>query len=84
MAVTTDIKTPLGKYIIKNLYLNGKNQAWLAEQLGTNASYISLLCNKITCPKPATLLKISEVLNIEVEELYNAVAETTKYSSKQV
>lgn len=32
MAARTNNKTPLGRFILKTLYLKGKNQAWLAEQ----------------------------------------------------
>ena len=75
MATRLDTKTPLGKLILKNLYLKGKNQAWLAEQIQVKPNHISLLCCKIRCPKAETLLKISKTLGIELEDLYKAVAE---------
>ena len=44
MATKLDNKTPLGKLILKNLYLKGKNQEWLAEQIDLNPNHISVLC----------------------------------------
>lgn len=82
MAVRTDNKTPLGKLILKKLYLNGKNQAWLAKQIGVNPSHISVLCSKIKNPKVETLKKLSKVLNIELEDLYRAVTETAEITEK--
>lgn len=78
MATRTDNKTPLGKLILKNLYLKGKNQAWLAEQIHVNPNHVSVLCTKIKCPKIDTLLKISLVLDIDMSELYQAIAETVE------
>lgn len=78
MAVRTDNKTPLGKLILKNLYLNGKNQEWLAKQIGVSTSHISILCSKIQNPKIETLKKLSIALGIELVDLYKAVAETVE------
>lgn len=75
MATRLDNKTPLGKLILKNLYLKGKNQAWLAEQIHVNPNHISVLCTRIRCPKIDTLLKISNALGIEISELYQAISE---------
>lgn len=75
MPVVLDNKTPLGKLVLTNLYMNGKNLAWLAEQIDVDISHLSILCSKTKNPKVQTLLKISKVLNIEISELYNAVAE---------
>jgi plasmid maintenance system antidote protein VapI len=82
MATTLDNKTPLGKIILKNLYLKGKNQAWLAQQIHVKPSHICILCSRTTCPNAETLLKISKALDIDVRELYNAVAETVGNKSK--
>ncbi len=82
MATRTDNKTPLGKLILKSLYLRGKNQAWLAEQIGANPNHISVLCSKIRNPKVETLKKLSKALNIELEDLYKAVAETVEMIEK--
>lgn len=82
MATRLDNKTPLGKLILKNLYLKGKNQAWLAEQIQVKPNHICLLCSKIICPKVETLLKISKTLDIELEDLYKAVAEAVEITKK--
>lgn len=78
MSTTSDNKTPLGKVILKNLYLQGKNQAWLAEQIGVSKNHISIICSKIKSPKVETLLKISKALDIDVNELLKAVSENSK------
>lgn len=82
MATRLDNKTPLGKLILKNLYLKGKNQAWLAEQIQVKPNHICLLCSRIICPKAETLLKISETLDIKLEDLYRAVAEIVETTEK--
>lgn len=82
LATRTDNKTPLGKLILKKLYLKGKNQAWLAEQIGANPNHISILCSRIKNPKVETLKKLSKALDIELEDLYRAVAETVETTEK--
>ncbi|MCX4378250.1 MAG: helix-turn-helix transcriptional regulator [Lachnospiraceae bacterium] len=82
MAAQTDGKTPLGKLILKNLYLKGKNQAWLAKQISVSENHISIICSKTKSPKIETLLKISRVLNINADELLEAVSENLKTSIK--
>lgn len=82
MATILDNKTPLCKIILKNLYLKGKNQAWLAEEIGVNPNHISILCSKIKNPKVETLKKLSKALDIELEDLYKAVAETVEITEK--
>lgn len=82
LATRTDNKTPLGKLILKRLYLKGKNQAWLAEQIGANPNHISVLCSRIKNPKVETLKKLSKALDIELEDLYRAVAETVEITEK--
>lgn len=82
MATILDNKTPLGKIILKNLYLKGKNQAWLAEEIGVNPNHISILCSKIKNPKVETLKKLSKALDIELKDLYKAVAETVEITEK--
>lgn len=82
MATRTNNKTPLGKLILKSLYLKGKNQAWLAEEMGVNPNHISILCSKIKNPKVETLKKLSKALDIELKDLYNAVAETVEITEK--
>lgn len=75
MATRTDNKTPLGKLILKNLYLKGKNQVWLAEQIGVKPNHICVLCSKTKNPKFETMKKLSKALDIELEDLYKAVVE---------
>lgn len=75
MATNLDNKSPLGRLVLTKLYLKGKNQAWLAEQMGVNISYISIFCSKIKNPNVKTLVKVSKILDIEISELYQAVAE---------
>lgn len=79
MATQLDNKTALGKLILTTLYLKGKNQAWLAEQMNVSISHISVICSKTKNPKFETLSKISKVLDIEISELYQAV--TTNFDS---
>lgn len=78
MATQTDNKTPLGKLILKRLYLKGKNQAWLAKQIGVNENHISIMCSKIKSPKIETLLKISKALDINADELFEAISENLR------
>lgn len=75
MASRLENKSPLGKLILTKLYLMGENQAWLAEQMNVNISHISVICSKTKNPKFKTLSKISKILDIELTELYQAVAE---------
>lgn len=82
MAICTDNKTPLGKMILTKLYLMGKNQAWLATQIGVTPNHISILCSKIKNPKVETLKKLSKALDIELTELYKAVAENVKITEE--
>lgn len=82
MSTILDNKTPLGKVILRNLYLQGKNQAWLAKQIDVSENHISIICSKIKSPKIETLLKISKALNIDVDELLKAVSENLKVNVK--
>lgn len=74
MASLLDNKSPLGKLILTNLYLKGKNQAWLAKQMNVNISHVSAICSKTKNPKFETLSKISKILDIELSELYEAIS----------
>lgn len=82
MATNLDNKTPLGKLILRELYFQGKNQVWLSKQIHVKPNHICVLCSKIRCPKVDTLLKISKALDINIEELYKAVAETVEITEK--
>jgi transcriptional regulator with XRE-family HTH domain len=44
---------------------------WLAEQLGKNESTISRWCTNDVQPPLTTLVKIAEVLNVDVTDLLN-------------
>ena len=81
MATKLDNKTPLGQLILKELYLKGKNQAWLAEQIQVSPNHICILCSKIKNPKTETLVKIASALDVDVTKLYKAVAETVHIKS---
>lgn len=81
MATILDNKSPLGKLILKKTYLIGKNQKWLAEKCGIKSTHVSKICNgKIKNPDIKTLRKISQVLEIEISDLYQAVAENFENS----
>lgn len=82
MATMLNNKSPLGNLILQRLYLKGKTQAWLAEQINVKPSHISILCKKIKCPKSNTLRKISKALDIDLDELYKAVAKTVEVLDK--
>ena len=81
MATRSDNKTPLGKLILRKLYLMGKNQAWLAEQMNVNISNISVLCSKTKNPTFETMSKLSKILDIDSSELFKSVAEN--FESKE-
>lgn len=83
MSTILDNKTPLGKVILKKLYLQGKNQAWLAKQIGVSENHISIICSKVKSPKIETLLKISKALDIDTSELLKAVSENFDTTSKR-
>jgi len=51
------------------LKLKGCKQKWLAEQLGMTPTMISLYVKNKTQPKLDTLIKISQILNVEFTEL---------------
>ena len=46
-----------------------KTSKWLAEQLGVNASTVSKWCTNSSQPDIASLLKISDVLEVDIKEL---------------
>lgn len=73
MAIVLDKKSRLGKVILTRLYLMGKNQAWLAKQTRMNQSYICTMCTKNINPKIETLIKISQALELDVNELIDVI-----------
>jgi len=48
-----------------------KNSKWLSEELGGNPSTVSKWCTNSSQPDMETLARISELLNVGVEDLYN-------------
>lgn len=48
-----------------------KTGKWLAEQLGKNPSTISKWCSNISQPDLATLVKVANLLEVDVQELIN-------------
>ena len=46
-----------------------KTSKWLAEQLGVNASTVSKWCTNSSQPDIASLLKISDLLEVDIKEL---------------
>ena len=62
------------RYILKQ---NNVNLAWLSEQLGVNPSTVSKWCTNSSQPDVACLLKIAELLGVDIKELL--VKEYDKY-----
>lgn len=50
---------------------NKKTGKWLAEQLGKNPSTVSKWCSNVSQPDLATLVKVAELLEVDVQELIN-------------
>lgn len=48
-----------------------KTGKWLAEQLGKNPSTISKWCSNVSQPNLATLVKVANLLEVDVQELIN-------------
>jgi len=48
-----------------------KTSKWLSEQLGITPSTVSKWCANTSQPDMETLARISELLNVGVEDLYN-------------
>ena len=53
-----------------------KTSKWLAEQLGVNASTVSKWCTNSSQPDLASLLKISDLLEVDIKELIHREYET--------
>ncbi len=49
-----------------------KTGKWLAEQLGKNPSTVSKWCTNVSQPDLATLVKVANLLEVEVQELITA------------
>lgn len=50
---------------------NKRTGKWLSEQLGKNPSTISKWCSNVAQPDLATLVKIANLLNVDVQDLIN-------------
>lgn len=48
-----------------------KTGKWLAEQLGKNQSTVSKWCSNVSQPDLATLVKVAELLEVDVQDLIN-------------
>ena len=48
---------------------NNKSNKWLAETLGKNEATVSRWCTNETQPSLETLVKISEILSVDVKDL---------------
>lgn len=48
-----------------------RTNKWLCEQLNVNPSTVSKWCTNSSQPDLETLIKISKLLNVEMEELLN-------------
>lgn len=48
-----------------------KTGKWLAEQLDKNPSTVSKWCSNVSQPDLATLVKVAELLGVDVQELIN-------------
>ena len=48
-----------------------RTSKWLSEQLGINPSTVSKWCTNTSQPDIETLIKISKLLEVEMEELLN-------------
>lgn len=46
-----------------------KTGKWLAEQLGKNPSTVSKWCSNVSQPDLATLVKVAELLDVDIQEL---------------
>lgn len=50
-----------------------KTGKWLAEQLGKNPSTVSKWCSNISQPDLATLVKVANLLEVDLQNLINRV-----------
>lgn len=48
-----------------------KTSKWLSEQLGITPSTVSKWCTNTSQPDMGTLARISKLLNVGIEDLYN-------------
>ena len=75
MSRTTNIrnKTPLGIVIATALKNQNKTQRWLAEKTGISFAYIWMITVGNSVPSIKFLEKISNVLQIDINDLISAI-----------
>lgn len=61
-------KAPINRIKVV-LVENGKTNKWLAEQMNVAPTTVSKWCTNNCQPTVETLMKIAEVLNVEITEL---------------
>jgi len=66
---TSDMESPKINRIKIALVENGKTGKWLAEQVGKNEATVSRWCSNKMQPSLDTLVRISELLDIDVKDL---------------
>lgn len=64
-----DRTNPLGREITRSLYMLGKNQKWLAGEIGITEGMISSIVTGRSRPSQKTLLKLSKTLPLSAEKL---------------
>lgn len=62
-------KSPLGVEILKKLYQLGKNQNWLAKEVGVTPAHISLIIKGDVKPSQIVLRKIADALKLDIRRL---------------
>ena len=55
-----------------------RTSKWLAEQLGKDTTTVSKWCTNTTQPGQETLLRIAELLEVDVKDLLNSSMKTEK------
>ena len=71
-------QTTVMNRIGEQLKLKGCKQKWLAEQLGMTPTMISSYVKNKTQPKLETLIKISRILNVDINILIDSTNQNTK------
>ena len=56
---------------LKLLLVEKRTSKWLSEQLGITPSTVSKWCTNTSQPDMETLARISKLLNVGIEDLYN-------------
>jgi DNA-binding Xre family transcriptional regulator len=56
-----------------------RTNKWLAEELGKDQATVSKWCTNASQPSLEMLLKIAEVLEVDVKDLLNSSKEEVKY-----